>query len=236
MAARALINTADGPESPNNKRAFDIIASILRTSPDNAKARFEYARLLLDECPFAMAEPIPGIPSNPIDLFAALEKQDPGRTFYAILHVQAVYKTLQKKMRNKETVDDASAAHALELAEKLYMRFANHPGVAYLVFRTRRLYLMYMRHNSPPPHQAREQGRFDEFCLGVFNSSEVPEQDKESILEAQLDSLAEHADSTRRFKHRTKLVEDEIKKFTGARKAEFEERYQDLKESQPEGR
>ena len=116
------------------------------------------------------------------------------------------------------------------------MRFANHPGVAYLVFRTRRLYLMYMRHNSPPPHQAREQGRFDEFCLGVFNSSEVPEQDKESILEAQLDSLAEHADSTRRFKHRTKLVEDEIKKFTGARKAEFEERYQDLKESQPEGR
>lgn len=236
VAARALINTADGPESPNNKRAFDIIASILRTSPDNAKARFEYARLLLDECPFAMAEPIPGIPSNPIDLFAALEKQDPGRTFYAILHVQAVYKTLQKKMRNKETVDDASAAHALELAEKLYMRFANHPGVAYLVFRTRRLYLMYMRHNSPPPHQAREQGRFDEFCLGVFNSSEVPEQDKESILEAQLDSLAEHADSTRRFKHRAKLVEDEIKKFTGARKAEFEERYQDLKESQPEGR
>ena len=87
-------------------------------------------------------------------------------------------------------------------------------------------------------HQAREQGRFDEFCLGVFNSSEVPEQDKESILEAQLDSLAEHADSTRRFRfrHRAKLVEDEIKKFTGARKAEFEERFLDLKESQPEGR
>ena len=230
VAACALINTADGPESPNNKRAFDIIVRILRMSPDNARARFEYARLLLNECPVAMAEQIPGVPSNPVDLFAELEKHEPGRANYAILHVQAIYKRLQRKLRNRETVDAASAAHALDLAEKLYTRFANHPGVAYLVFRTRRLYLVSVRHNSSPPHQAREQGRFDEFCLSVFNSPEVPEQDKESILESQLDSLVDHAGSSRRFKHRAKLVESEINKFTGARKAEFEERYRDLME------
>ena len=219
---------------PNCARAFDILAHILRASPDNAKARLEYARLLMNECPSAKAETFPGVPSDPVDLLAALAAQEPGRAFFALLHVQAVYQRLQRQLRGNEPTDDASAAHALELAERLFTKFANHPGVAFLAFRTRRLYLLHIRRSTPPPHQSREQGRFDEFCLSVFNSPEVPEQDKESILEAQLDSLADHTGSARRFRHRARVVERELQKFTGRRKTEFAERFKTLQEQVPD--
>ena len=92
------------------------------------------------------------------------------------------------------------------------------------------LSLLYITQNAPPPRRSREQGRFDEFCLSIFNSPEVPEQDKEAILETQLDSLSENTDSSRRFRLHARIVERELQKFVGRRKAEFEARYKALQE------
>lgn len=230
VAARALINASDNPASPNCKRAFDIIARILRTSPDNAKARLEYARLLMNDCPYAQTETIPGVPADPVALLATLAEQDPHRAYFAILHVQSICQRLQRKLHDNAPIDDDDAAHVLEWTERLYARFANHPGAASLAFRARRLYLLYITQNAPPPRRSREQGRFDEFCLSIFNSPEVPEQDKEAILETQLDSLSENTDSSRRFRLHARIVERELQKFVGRRKAEFEARYKALQE------
>lgn len=234
VAACALINASDNPASPNCKRAFDIIAHILRTSPDNAKARLEYARLLMNDCPYAQSETFPGVPADPVDLLATLAEQEPYRAYFAILHVQSICQRLQRKLHENAPIDDDDAAYVLERTERLYARFANHPGAASLAFRTRRLYLLYITQNAPPPRRSREQGRFDEFCFSIFNSPEVPEQDKETILETQLDSLSDHTDFPRRFSIRAQIVERELQKFVGRRKAEFEARYKALQEQVPD--
>ena len=231
VAARALINAAENAASPNYERAFKILVRVLGTSPNNAKARLEYARLLMDDFPSARDVNIADVPSDPVALLEPIVEQNPTRLYFAMLHVEAIYQRLQKKLQDDAPVDDATIAHALEHADKLFTRFANHPGVAFLAFRTRRACL---KRDPPPPHFIREHGRFDEFCLSIFNAPDIPEQDKASILESQLDRLADLIDWPRMFKRNAQIVRNELDKFTGQRAEEFEERYRNLRAKVPD--
>lgn len=234
QTARALINVADDTASPNFRSAFEILRRVLSKNPSHARARFEYAKLLMEECPFAQDAPIPNVPSDAITLLNGLVAENPQRVHLALLRAQAVYDRFQRKMQNDETINDEMAKNVDVIAEDLYARFANHPGVAFLVFRMRKACLQYSRRNNSPPHHSREVGRFTAFCRLVFNSPECPEDDKAFILDAQLDDLSDHLDSPRHFFHRAQDIRAELDKFSGARAEEFEDRLRTLQAKVPD--
>lgn len=234
LAARALINVTDDPSSSNYRRAFDILRRVLSRDPSHTKARLEYARLIMEECPFVQDAPIPDVPSDAVVLFNGLVAGNPQHSYYAMLRVQAIYERFRRKLQGDEPINAELAKEAAANAEDLYARFATHPGVAFLVFRTRKAYLEHVRRDSSPLRHSREMGRFTEFCRSVFNSSEVPEDDKASILDAQLDDLSGHLDSPRLFFHRAQDIRAELDKFSGARAEEFEDRLRTLQAKVPD--
>lgn len=234
IAARALVNVTDDVSSPNYKLAFDILQRILARDPTNQKARFEYARMLIEECPFVKGVTIPGVPNDPVALLDELVARNPQRLQFAIARMHAIYLRFKKKLDADEAISDEEVQQTLARAEELFMRSANHPGVALLVFRTRIAYLEYVKWDNPPPRFSRESGRLDEFCLSIFNSPDVPEKDKADILEIQLDKLADMTDSPRRFKRRARIVREELDKYTGQGADEFEERLRTLQSKVPD--
>jgi len=234
VAARALINVADDASSPNYRLAFDILKHVLSKDPTNQKARLEYARMLLDECPFAKDAQIPDVPSDPVAILDELTAQNPQRVYFAVLRMNAIYARFCKKLDDNDMIKDEEATHMLVLAEDLFTRFENHPGVALLVFRVRKAHQEHVRQNFPPPRISRHHGQFLEFCRSIFNSPNVPEQDKSDILEEQLDDLATITDRPRMFMTDSQIIKTELDKFTGKRAGEFKERLAALQKNVPE--
>ena len=233
VAARALISTADDMSSPNCKLAFDILRRVLEKHPENPKARLEYARMMIEECPFANGVVMPGVPSDPVQILDELVSRNPQRLYYAVLRMKALYRQYCQKLDRGEPVEDEESAHLLAQAEDLFARYANHPGVASLVYLVRQAYLDHAMLNCPPSRFTRRHGQFVEFCRVIFNSPDIPDQDKTDILDAQLEELADLTDSSRRFKHHAQLIRAELDKFSGLRAKEFEERLRLLQEKVP---
>ncbi len=233
VAARALISAADDMSSPGCKLAFDILRRVLEKHPENQKARLEYARMLIEGSPFASGVVMPGVPSDPVRILDELVAQNPQRLYYAVRRMKALYRQYCRKLDKDEPVEDEESAHLLAQAEDLFARYANHPGVASLVYHARRAYLDHAMLNCPPPRYTRRHGQFVEFCRTIFSSPDIPGQDKAEIVDAQLEELGDLVDSPRRFGRHAQMIRDELDKFSGQRAKEFEERLRLLQEKVP---
>ena len=180
-------------------------------------------------------ELVPGLPSDPVVLLDELVRQSPDTLRFALFRLKAMYEHIEQKAFDGSPVDEKVMARAVEWAEDLYARFANHPGVASLVYRVRKEHVDHLRRHAPPPVASRLAGRLNEYTLSVFGSDDIPEHDKESILDIQIDELADMSENSRRFFGRhAQLIRSELERFTGTRKDEFEERYERIRSKVPE--
>ena len=225
-------NDPDGDHSANKQAACRILADYFSKNPEDDTALYLYAQLLRSGTD-ASVEPIPNLPSDPLEILDELSSRHPnnGRYWQAFIDGATEWlRTADATNGCPETIESA-----LEKSDIMLWRFLNRPHTVSSALALKRVYAQRQRLSNIHRRPGLEQISVGILTRALLNQPNLPEQDQSDLIAFSLDAMEDrpslpshrHRPLARR-QHRLDEIKSFLERHPLPRKDEFLKRIQNL--------
>ena len=232
----------DGDHAADSQAAHRILADHLASKPDDDLALFLYAQLLRFS-PTATVCPIPGVPSDPLEILDELSSRNTNDIRYWQSFVECASDWLLSADATNacpETVESA-----LNKSDIMLWRFLNRPHTVSSVLVLKRAHAQWLRLSGLMRGPVRGKTSVDILTRALLNQPNLPEQDQSDLVELSIDameSIPPRASRFTPFRRRNHTLRgrrlEELRQFLERhplpRKDEFLRRIKDLESAEEE--
>lgn len=179
-------NVSDGDHSADRKAAQLILADYLVSAPNDDLALFLYAQLLRFSPPKTVS-PIPGIPSDPLEILDEISSRDPN----SISYWQAFIECASEWLLSAHADDSCPVTieSALNKSDIMLWRFLNRPHTVSTVLALKRAYVRWLRRSGLQNGPVRGQDSFEILTRALLNQPNLPQQDQSDLIELSIDAM-----------------------------------------------
>ena len=221
-----------GNHSADRQAARRILADYFSRNPEDDTALYLYAQLLRSGTD-ASVEPIPDLPSDPLEILDELSSRHPnnGRYWQAFIDGATEWlRTADATNGCPETIESA-----LEKSDIMLWRFLSRPHAVTSALALKRAYARWHRPSDAQRKPVREQISVSILTRALLNQPNLPEEDQSDLIAFSLDALEDlerfpprrHRPHERR-QHRLTEIKTFLEQHPLPRKDEFLKRIRDL--------
>ena len=221
-----------GNHSADRQAVHRILADYFSKNPENDTALYLYAQLLRSGTD-ASVEPIPDLPSDPLEILDELSSRHPnnGRYWQAFIDgATEWFRTAGATNGCPETIESA-----LEKSDIMLWRFLSRPHAVTSALALKRAYARWHRLSDERRRPIREQISVSILTRALLNQPNLPEEDQSDLIAFSLDALEDlerfpprRQRSHERRQHRLKELKTFLEQHPLPRKDEFLKRIQAL--------
>lgn len=230
-----LQENSGGDASDDRQAARQILLDCLAESPENDRALFLYARLL-QLSHGASIEPIPLLPTDPLEILDEISSRNPNNGRYWRTFIDCATEWLTHADPSEGCPDTIDSA--LDKSDVMLWRFLNQPHAVSSALALKRAFGRWIRLSDPRHGPARGPTSIAILSRALLNQPGLPEQDQSNLIAFTLDAMEERAHHPRRhfgFRHSPGRRLEDLKEFLEdhslPRKDEFLQRIRKLEEN-----
>ena len=184
-----------GDVSSDRQAARQILVDCLAESPENDRALFLYARLLQlsHEAPI---EPIPSLPTDPLEILDEISSRNPNNGRYWRTFIDCATEWLTRADADEVCPD--TIVSALDKSDIMLWRFLNQPHSVSSALALKRAFGRWIRLSDLRHRPTRDPTSIVILTRALLNQPGLPEQDQSNLIALTLDAMEEHNGQPRR--------------------------------------